>query len=357
MPRSPSTPVRVLVADDSAFMRTALTRMIESDSSLKVVATARNGQEAVEQALALDPDVMTMDIEMPVLNGLGALRQIMAVAPRPVIVVSSLSQEGAEATLEAFDLGAFDCMAKQSSRVTLNIVELRDELVSKIRAAAVARATYRARPTAPLPVEPAVTILPHSFEPSLVTIGSSTGGPKALQKVISEFPADLQVPVLVVQHMPVGFTGPFAKRLDSLSKVSVQEAVDGEVAEAGQVLIAPAGLHMTVFHSTFSKFSVRLAKTPVDTLHRPSVDVLMLSAAEAAGNAAMGVILTGMGSDGANGMKAIFDRGGFTLGQDAPSCAVYGMPRACAERGVLRRVAPLDRIGPEIVASVKRSRR
>ncbi len=349
--------IRVLVADDSAFMRTALTRMIESDPQLKVVGTAQNGAEALEKAAALNPDVITLDIEMPRLNGLDALRRLMEENPRPVIMVSSLTLEGAEATLEAFDLGAFECIPKQLSYASLDIIKIRDHLVNKVKAAAKYR-PRRARRTGAAPGRPApaaVSPVPGCALPDVVAIGTSTGGPGALREIITRLPADLPVGVLVVQHMPPGFTGPLAKRLDALSQVRVFEAVDEQPIAPGQVLIAPAGMQMTAFRRTASKYAVRIGAEPNDTLHVPSVDVMMLSVAEVFGERAMGVILTGMGNDGALGMKAIHQKGGVTLGQDEASCVVYGMPRVCAEMDLLRRVAPLDAMPGEIVAATRRN--
>jgi two-component system chemotaxis response regulator CheB len=349
------SPITVLIADDSAFMRTALRRMIESDPDLKVVDTAQNGLDAIEKAARLNPDVITMDIEMPRLDGLGALKRLMGENPKPVIMISSLTQEGAEATMEAFDLGAFDCIPKQLSYASLDILEIRDQLVARIKAAAVSPVARRKRiqNSSPLPPPPVLKRqAPATFFPQLIAIGTSTGGPKALQDILPRLPADLPVGIVIVQHMPPGFTGPFARRLDSLSAIKVTEATNEENVEPGRALLAPATWHMTLFRRTAAQLAVRLSKTPENTLHRPSVDVMMLSAAEVCGAHTMGVILTGMGSDGAQGMKAIAEKGGYTIGQDESSCAVYGMPRSCAEMGILNRVLPLGQIPGEIVSAV-----
>jgi two-component system chemotaxis response regulator CheB len=334
--------------DDSAFMRTALTRMIESDPSLKVIATAQDGSEALQKIASSQPDVVTLDVEMPRLNGLETLKRIMADCPRPVIMISSVTQEGAEITFEALGLGAFDYIPKQMSHVSLDIVNIRNDLVAKIKAAAVSgiRKTVRRTSSTPNAVPRSSSVIP-----SVVCIGTSTGGPRALQEILPLLPADLRASVLVVQHMPVGFTGPFARRLNNLCKVSVQEAQNGTVVADGVVYIAPAGLHMTVDRKAGPLPRIRVSQHPLGTLHTPSVDVTMLSVAEAYGALAMGVILTGMGNDGAQGMKAIFAAGGITLGQDEASCTVYGMPRACAELGVLQRVVPLTRVPEQILMS------
>jgi len=355
--RATGARIRVLVADDSAFMRTAITRMIESDSQLLVVGAAQNGVEALEMAAALNPDVITLDIEMPRLDGLGVLRRVMEENPRPVIIVSSLSQEGAEATLQAFDLGAFDCIPKQLSYASLDIIKIRDHLVAQIKAAAVSRPRNLRKTSQPDVAEPQPAPAYRGFQRAeVVVIGTSTGGPGALREIIPALPADLAAGVLIVQHMPPGFTGPLAKRLNSLSPIAVHEAADGLILQSGEVLIAPAGSHMTVQRAAMGKHVIRIGDEPATTLHKPSVDVTMLSVAEALGAHAMGVILTGMGSDGARGMAAIHERGGITVGQDEATSVVYGMPRACAERRILRRVVPLGSVSAEIIAATRNPR-
>jgi two-component system chemotaxis response regulator CheB len=352
--------IGVLVADDSAFMRTAITRMVESDPELRVIATAQTGTEALEKIISLKPDVVTLDVEMPGLNGIETLKRIMQQSPLPVIMVSSLTQEGAETTLEALDLGAFDYVPKQQSYVSLDIVKIRADLVAKIKAAAeshrkkplLARA---AKATAP-PAAAAPRFAPR-VAPSIVAIGTSTGGPKALQEILPMLPADLSVGVLIVQHMPKGFTAPFARRLDGLCKVSVREATPDAIIEPGVVYIGPAGLHITVQRRTPSRVSICLSDSPSGTLHTPSVDVMMSSVAEVFHSLSMGIILTGMGADGVQGMQAIAREGGLTVGQDEASCTVYGMPRSCAEAGILQRVVPLLQVPEQILLATRYSKR
>ncbi len=344
--------IRVLVADDSAFMRTAITRMIESDAGLRVIASAQTGQEAIEKIKALGPDVVTLDVEMPGMNGLDALRHIMEHFPLPVIMVSSLTQEGAEVTLEALNIGAFDYVPKQSSFVSLDIVKIRDDLIAKIKAAAESgkrKPTPRVTAAAPAAAPRGATSPGPKVPATVVALGTSTGGPKALQEILPLFPQDLQVPVLIVQHMPVGFTGPFAKRLNGICKIKVQEAIQEEELQPGVVYIAPAGQHMTVYRRGTSKIALRLARTPEGLLHMPSVDVMMTSVAEIFRSLTLGVIMTGMGADGMKGMMAIKQNGGFNVGQDEPSCTVYGMPRSAAEAGVLHRVVPLLNIPDQVM--------
>jgi len=343
--------IRVLVADDSAFMRTALTRMIESDAEMRVIGVAQTGNEALEKIPLLNPDVITLDVEMPGLNGLEALKRIMKEFPRPVIMVSSLTQEGAETTLEALSSGAFDYVPKQLSFACLDIVKIREDLIAKVRAAAESQQGRRnGRVTTPLADGLSRSASPNYRPPSgIVALGTSTGGPKALQQILPTLPEDLPVAVLVVQHMPPGFTGPFARRLNGLCKVGVQEASPGELIRPGIVYIAPGGRQMTVNQSAPSKVHIRISAEPSHTLHIPSVDVMMLSVAETFRGRTMGVIMTGMGADGLVGMQAIAREGGLTVGQDASTCTVYGMPRSCAEAGVLDRVVSLSQIPEQIL--------
>lgn len=347
--------IKVLVVDDSAFMRTALSRMIASDPGLWVAGTAASGTEALQKIANLDPDVVTLDVQMPGLDGLETLRAIMAQFPRPVIMVSSVTVKDAETTFSALGAGAFDYVPKQLSAASLNILHIRDDLIAKIRVATESR---RAREhfvpprKLPQPAERAVAEASHSSL-AIVAVGISTGGPKALQEILPTLPADFPVPILIVQHMPPGFTNPFAQRLNSLCAASVCEAVHGESVRPGVVYIAPGGCHMTVERSKNARISICLSDKPENQLHTPSVDVTMQSVAAAFHSHAMGLIMTGMGSDGAQGMEAIHRAGGLTLGQDEASCAVYGMPRVCAEMGVLDRIVPLSQITQEILHATR----
>lgn len=352
-------PVRVLVVDDSAFMRTALSRMISSEAGFEVAGTACSGSEALRKISALDPDVVTLDVEMPGMNGLETLRSIMEQSPRPVIMVSATTEKDAETTFNALGAGAFDYVPKQMSTSSLDILHIRPDLVAKIRAAAQLRrprtaGTYFRKP-------PQTSLLDHrdgeSPNPAIVAIGSSTGGPKALQEILPLLSRELPVPILIVQHMPPGFTAPFAQRLNGLCSVTVREASHRDPLVPGTVYIAPAGMHMTVERSTDSRSFICLDSQPENYLHIPSVDIMMKSVAEGYRSQAMGVILTGMGSDGAQGMKAIHRHGGLTIGQDEATCTVYGMPRACAELGALTRVVPLPQIPAQIMQATRPRKR
>jgi len=346
--------VSVLVVDDSAFMRTALTRMISAEPDLTVVGTAWTGEDALVKIAALDPDVVTLDAEMPGLSGLETLRTIMTSSPRPVIMVSSITVRGAESTLDCLNAGAFDYVPKQLSATSLEIDHIRRDLTTKIRAAARTRPA-RFSPTAKKPPRPSTPDLTETIAipPAIVALGTSTGGPKALQDILPLLPKDFPAPVLIVQHMPAGFTAPFAQRLNSLCSVSVREATHRAPVLPGVVYIAPAGFHMTVERSSESRVFISLDAKSRKSLHVPSVDVLMESVAAGYGSFSMGVILTGMGSDGARGMKAIHSAGGFTVGQDEETCAVYGMPRVCAEMGILKRVVPLLQIPQQMIQATR----
>jgi two-component system chemotaxis response regulator CheB len=339
--------IRVLIVDDSAFVRKALSRMLGSADDIEVVGTAVDGQDGVEKVLELRPDVVTLDVKMPRLDGLEALRRIMAECPTAVLLLSSLTGEGADVTLRGLDLGALDFVDKSSVEGHMNLLALADELIEKVRGLA------KAQRRVPVPAPSTQLPLPEFAREraDLVVIGTSTGGPAALQTVIPALPADLRVPVLVVQHMPIGFTRSLAERLDQRSDLMVREARDGEPLAAGRVLIAPAGRHLKI-HRVQGEARVLLDYEPLDALHRPSVDVLMQSAARTYGAAVLGVVLTGMGADGMEGLRSIRAAGGRTLAESEDTCVIYGMPKAAIEAGVVHRVAALDRIADEIRSAV-----
>jgi two-component system, chemotaxis family, protein-glutamate methylesterase/glutaminase len=347
--------ISVLVVDDSAFMRTAISQMINSDPELLAVATATNGTDALQKIASVNPDVVTLDVEMPGMDGLQTLRCIMARFPRPVVMVSSATVVNAETTFEALQAGAFDYIPKQMSTDSLEISHIRNDLIAKIKTAAHSHPS-RANSASPRKPPQSATSSEHNvlpITPLAVTIGTSTGGPKALQEMLPLLPADLSVPILIVQHMPPGFTAPFAKRLNSLSSVKVCEAAHQQTVLPGVVYIAPSGIHMTVQRREGQKPVIRLVPQPENHLHIPSADVLMESAVAAFGGLVMGVIMTGMGSDGALGMQAIHSQGGFTVGQDEATSAVYGMPRVCAEQGILNRIVPLAQIPYQIMQATR----
>jgi two-component system, chemotaxis family, protein-glutamate methylesterase/glutaminase len=341
--------IRVLIIDDSTFVRRALTRVLGDAPEIEVVGTAADGVEGIEQVKALRPDVVTLDIKMPRMSGLEALRHIMEECPVPVLLLSSLTSEGADITLRGLELGAMDFVDKSNAQGQMNLSSLGDELVAKIRAlAGVPQARLRARRAGEvvLAVEPA----PHLRRIEVVAIGTSTGGPTALQAIIPRLPESLASPIVVVQHMPVGFTRSLAERLNARSLLGVREAEDGEVLEPGRVYIAPAGVHMKVRRR--GNVRVWLDEEPRSALHRPSVDVLMTSVAHVFGSRAMGVVLTGMGSDGVEGMRAIHGAGGITLAESEETAVIYGMPKSAVEAGVVQKSVPLTRVADEILQAV-----
>ncbi|SHL01148.1 protein-glutamate methylesterase/protein-glutamine glutaminase [Rhodothermus profundi] len=341
--------IRVLIVDDSAFMRKALSIMLEGDPEIQVVGTARDGIEAIEKVHALNPDIVTLDIEMPRMDGLTALRRIMREHPVPVIMVSSLTQEGAQATIEALEAGAVDFIPKQHSYVSIEISRIRAELLEKIKTIARTRPLLTRRRAAAAPPEALPTL--RFREARAIAIGVSTGGPRALQQVIPTLPADLPVPVLIVQHMPPHFTRSLAERLNSLSALTVVEAEEGMPLQAGHVFLAPGGRHLVL---TGRNGQTPLIRTPVEpvTLHRPSVDVMFQSVCQTFDGKVLAVVMTGMGRDGLEGARLIKQRGGKVITQDEASCVVYGMPRAVNEAGLSDAVLPLEQIGPMLARSL-----
>ena len=340
--------IRVLVVDDSAFVRQALSRMIGSAPDMEVVGTAADGLEGLEKARTLSPDVVTLDVKMPKMDGLVALQRIMAECPVPVLLLSSLTSEGADVTLRGLELGAVDFVDKSTVQGPMNLLSLADELQAKVRALAWAR--ERPAPAeAPAQVREAPAVVPGRIE--VVVIGASTGGPPALQQIIPALPAGLDLAILVVQHMPVGFTRSLAERLAARSRLPVQEAEEGEMVRPGRVFIAPAGRHLKV-RRRGSVVRVVLDDEPQEALHRPSVDVLMASVAKAYGARALGLLLTGMGADGVEGLRAIREAGGVTLVESEETCVIFGMPKAALEAGVVDRALPLHRLAEEIRGAV-----
>ncbi|HEX7524214.1 MAG TPA: chemotaxis response regulator protein-glutamate methylesterase [Candidatus Deferrimicrobium sp.] len=347
--------IRVLIVDDSAFMRNALTKMLSSDPEITVVGTAWNGLDAIEKVAELKPDLVTMDIEMPRMDGIEALRRIMATNPVPVIMVSSLTTEGARATLDALDLGAVDFVPKNLSDLSVNIVKVREILIEKVKQIG-RQVPGRRRPSRPAPASAAPAPLRSVYRTErrigIVAIATSTGGPKALQCVIPMLPKDLSVPVIIVQHMPPAFTGPFAQRLNEISGLTVKEAEEGEPLRPGIVLVAPGRGHLSVRKGRPGENVVAVSENRPDLIYRPSADVMMSSIAEMYPGRALGVILTGMGNDGEKGMRSIKSSGGRTIAQDEETCVVYGMPRAVVEAGLADKVVPLGEVAGEIVNAV-----
>jgi two-component system, chemotaxis family, protein-glutamate methylesterase/glutaminase len=322
-----SAPVRVLIVDDSAVVRQLLSTLLSADPEIEVVGTAPDPHVARERIKTLNPDVITLDVEMPHMDGVTFLRKIMTLRPMPVVMISTLTQAGAETTLEALEIGAVDFVAKPTAGLAEAMAGLATELQAKVKAAARARVGMRRAP----PPAPRVRERSHRVPGRIVVIGASTGGVEALKVVLMGLPPDCP-PTLITQHMPPRFTAAFAERLNRECPMTVSQAVQDELIEPGHVYIAPGSHHLEL-HRNGGRNICRLSEAPPVSGHRPSVDVLFRSAARAAGKSAVGVILTGMGKDGAEGLLEMRQAGAVTLGQNEESSLIYGMPRVAFERG------------------------
>lgn len=346
------SPVRVLVVDDSAFMRYTITKHLSETPGIVVAGAARDGRDALDLIPKLLPDVITMDVEMPRMDGLSTLREVMTRYPRPVVMVSSLTKEGAVETIQALTLGAVDFIAKPAYKASINLVL--DELVEKIRRAAKARVSPISRESMRVVLQPSVPVSVKKVRPlgkndKVVVIGSSTGGPRALNTVLPGLPKDLPAAVLIIQHMPVGFTRSLAERLDSVSMFSVKEAEPGDTLESGKCLLAPGGFHMVL-----NENHIALNQNPAMHGVRPAVDVTMFSLAKTYGIRCISVILTGMGNDGTNGSALIHAEGGWVIAEAEESSVVWGMPRSVVEAGVADEVVPLPKVAEAIMRAAEK---
>lgn len=338
--------IRALVVDDSAFMRGVITKMLESDSEIEVIGTAKNGIEAIEKVELLKPDVMTLDIEMPLMNGLEALKHIMEKNPLPVIMFSALTQEGAEITLEALNIGAADFIAKDFSNFSVNIINKENELVHKIKTVAKKKRLYSIRRTIGTKQTLSVSKIVKTRY-NILAIGASTGGPPAIEHILASLPQDFPVPVIIAQHMPRLFTKSFAHRLNNAAKIEVKEAENGERLKSGTAFIAPGDIHMSVKRKGNDVYVDFVNETKY--IYRPSVDLLFSSTAQAFGEASISVILTGMGSDGLVGAKEIKSKKGYVIAQNEETCVVFGMPKAVINANMADAVLPLEKIPEEII--------
>ena len=349
---------RILIVDDSSFMRMAIRSVLSKEPSFDIVGTAADGLEGVEKAIALKPDLITMDVEMPRMDGIAALKQIMAKAPTKVIMVSTLTNEGAKSTFEALDAGAIDYIPKNVTDSSDAQNTFRQELLRKIKEAIASR-IHRTTTAATISARPLTTATSTPQRPTsskflgkkiqYVGIGASTGGPVALQEVLSRIPVNFPYGVMVGIHMPKAFTGPYADRLNAKCSMTIREAVDGDILKPGLALIAPGGMHTTLVRQG-THLVVRTQPTSAypQYVYIPSVDLIISSMAEASNGAMLGVILTGMGNDGFKGMQLLKQKGGVTIAQDEASSTIYGMPKACVDGGVADEVLPLGQIGFEI---------
>lgn len=338
-------PIRVLIVDDSATARAVLRDILESDDSIEVVATASDAYVARDKIVELRPDVVCLDVEMPRMDGITFLKKLMHHMPTPVVMVSSLTQSGARTTLEALEAGAVDFVPKLHSHIYDSKDEMKDELIAKIKAASKAKVFKRE-----LKIQSANTTSLAETTNKIVAIGASTGGTEALKDVLMALPRNAPGTV-VVQHMPANFTEPFAQRLNSLCTVEVKEARNGDSITPGVVLIAPGDYHMVVRRSG-ARYYVEIGSGEKVSGHRPSVDVLFNSVAKIAGSNAIGVILTGMGADGAKGMLNMKNAGARTIGQDEESCIVYGMPKVAYDIGAVEKQVPLNKVADTVIASL-----
>lgn len=336
--------IKVLVVDDSRVITKIVTRILEKDPGIQVIDTASNGLEAIEKVQKLKPDVVTLDIEMPVMNGLEALKAIMAQNPLPVIILSTVTRSDANITMEALNMGACDFVTKDFSNAL--IADKAQELVGKVKDMAKNRARLRLKGFTPQE-QPLAVNHKATGKREVVCIGASTGGPPALQYILSHLPKDFPVPVVISQHMPRLFTQSFAERLDKISQLKVKEAEDREPVRTGVALIAPGDMHLAL-RRRGRQVVVELVKDG-SYIYRPSVDLLMGSTAAVYEGSAAGLILTGMGNDGVVGMKELKSKGGYVIAQDEETCVVYGMPKAVVNARIADAVLPIERIPAEII--------
>ncbi|KAF0820392.1 MULTISPECIES: protein-glutamate methylesterase/protein-glutamine glutaminase [unclassified Cytobacillus] len=362
--------VKVLVIDDSAFMRKLIADLLSQDERIRVIGTARNGEEGLRKIKELNPDAVTLDVEMPVLNGLEALKIIMKTMPVPVVMLSSTTKEGAENTFTAMEYGAVDFIAKPSGPISLDLHKIKTELTdkvvqaSKVNIKVLADFSSIGKKTAELKfnyskIEPFQSIQTNRFADEsnlnvkqLICVGTSTGGPRALQKVLVDLPGNLDAPILIVQHMPAGFTKSLASRLNGLSALSVKEAQEGDILENGTAYIAPGGFHVTAERSG-RDLVIHLDESPPRNGHRPSVDVMFESIGEIKGVRKIAVIMTGMGADGRNGLMAMKKSGEVkVIAESKESSIVFGMPRAVIESGLADDVQKIERIAKSILKFV-----
>lgn len=357
--------IKVLVVDDSRFYRNRLCNFLGEDPQIHVVGTAENGKDAVEKVKSLKPDVITMDIEMPIMDGITAVREIMKSTPLPILMFSSLTSEGAKSTLDALDAGAVDFMLKRLEDMAYSHAEFSKEICAKVRAVAKTRVTVKRHVKEHHISHPAHDAAayqdkkinkpdPGSANLSdyrLIIIGASTGGPSAIQGILTSLPKGFSVPIVIVQHMPSSFTGPFARRLDSMASVAVKEASDGDEIQAGHVYVAPGGKQL-LLEKHAAKSVIRINDGPQTEQYKPSVDVTFKSAAETYGKDVLGIVLTGMGSDGCKGAAQLKGSGAVIWAQNEESSVVYGMPQAVAEAGLVDSILSITDIAHRLTSGV-----
>jgi two-component system chemotaxis response regulator CheB len=343
--RSRSLVIRTLIVDDSAFVRKVVREMLSRSPFIEVVGIAHDGAEALRMTANLKPDVITCDLTMPNMSGVDFVREQMARAPVPILILSASAADG-EMVLEAINAGAVDFVRKPSALATDDLLNVREELTEKIKGAA----------RAPLknlhidgPVKAAQIVAPRNLHVDVVVLGISTGGPQALRYLVPQLPANLPVPLLIVLHMPPGYTALFAAKLAELSRIKVREAQDGDLVEAGTAIVAQAGRHLVLRRNASGQTQIRLATNPTDKPHRPSVDVLFRSAAEIYGSRTLAIVMTGMGDDGKEGAAWVKAQGGKVITESEESCVIYGMPRTVVEAGLSDIAVPLTSMAETIM--------
>ncbi len=351
-----SKKIRVLVVDDSAFMRKSISYILESSGEIEIVGTAKNGLEGFEAVMKFKPDLVTLDVEMPVMNGLETLKKIMDECPTPVIMLSSLTAEGTETTLKALSLGAVDFLTKDVVNLNSGLINIQKELIAKIKSIHNQRSlTFRlsrinnrlSEPSERKAVQPTSNFVRPAFEIKAILIGISTGGPLSLQKVIPELNKNIPVPIFIVQHMPPMFTKSLAERLDKMSPIAVKEAEDREHIVPSQVYIGQGGKHM-IAEKNSGLYHIKISDHPADSLYKPCVDVTLNSLIDYYGKHVFAIIMTGMGKDGFEAVKRLKQIGGYSVAQDEDSCVVFGMPKALVDNKLADAILPLDSIATQI---------
>ncbi|WP_240841029.1 chemotaxis response regulator protein-glutamate methylesterase [Acidaminobacter sp. JC074] len=345
--------VKVLIVDDSAFMRKILTDILSDNTRIEVVGTAKNGKDALDQIKVLKPDIVTLDVEMPVMDGITALKHIVKEHKIPVVMLSSLTQAGADLTIEALEIGAVDFITKPTSIFKINTDEIKNSLVDKILEASKVSVTKVSRLTSSRVIKREKHVFERSNKiKNIVAIGTSTGGPRALQSVVTEIPGDISAAVLIVQHMPVGFTKSLADRLNTMSDIDIKEAEHGDILKPGCGYLAPGGYQMEI-KKRGSDYVIQLDDSRVVSGHRPSVDAMLYSIVKENIKNTIGVIMTGMGSDGADGLLKLKSNGKVKIiAQDEDSCVVYGMPGSAVKNNSVDVVVPLNNITKEIMKAM-----
>jgi two-component system chemotaxis response regulator CheB len=343
--------LRVLVVDDSAYVRKVIKQMLSRSPFIEVVGVARDGREALEMVEQLQPDVVTCDLIMPVMDGVSFVREQMSRRPIPIVIVS-IANDGSELALSALDAGAVDFAQKPTALATEKIFEISDELIGKVKVAANAQMARLQIVLESKPLPASAVKEARAGLVDIVVVGVSTGGPQALKYMIPQLPADLAVPIVMVMHMPVGYTDMYAQRLNDISQLKVTEAREGDIVKPGAALLAPAGRHLTLRRQKDGNVVAHLDARPFDAPHRPSVDALFQSAAEVYGNRTLGVVMTGMGADGKQGAAWIKSKGGLIYTEAEQSCVVYGMPWSVVEAGLSDKSIPLEQMAQSIIEVV-----